>query len=97
VNRAIIYTEGGGPSAFQRKRFREASGDRPPKCAVMMDSPMIRTIVTLMNLFSGGAIKIFATHDWDGAFAYAEVPPEEQQEIKELIEKLKNELAEQEI
>jgi hypothetical protein len=77
VNRILVFTDGGGPSAVQRKLLREATGEVFPKTAVMTPTFVVRSILTAFMLFIGDRMKAFPPTDWEGACDYLEIPRSE--------------------
>jgi len=69
----LIYTEGSGPSATQRRDLKELLDGRAVPVAVMSSSAAVRGMVTAMSWFNT-KIRAFAPADLGEALAYLEIP-----------------------
>lgn len=69
----IIYTNGGGPNAVQRRYLEELLDGRVVPVAVLSDIASIRRMVMAMSWFNG-KIRAFPTTDLARALAYLEIP-----------------------
>jgi hypothetical protein len=92
VNRFLVYTDGGGPSAVQRKLLRESTGEVFPKTAVMTPTVAVRSIISAFTLFIGDRMKAFPPTDWEGACDYLEIPRTEISALRMEQSRLKREL-----
>lgn len=68
----VVYTDGGGPSARQRKEMSTALREvAAPPTAIMTRSAVVRGIITSCNwLFGSQQVAPFAPHDLDGVMRY---------------------------
>jgi hypothetical protein len=73
----LVRTEGGGPNALQRKRLQQALDGRPVRVAVVTNSVPVRFIVSSIALLNR-AIRSFANHEIDAAYAHLSMTPAEQ-------------------
>jgi hypothetical protein len=83
----LVYTDGGGPSAMQRRYLNELLNGRTVPVAVLSDSAKVRGLVTVMSWFNP-QIRAFSPAELVVALAYLEVPTSR----AELIEREKYEL-----
>jgi hypothetical protein len=92
VNRFLVYTDGGGPSAVQRKLLRESCSEVFPKTAVMTPTFVVRSIISAFTLFIGDRMKAFPPTDWEGACDYLAIPRSEISPLRMEQSRLKREL-----
>jgi hypothetical protein len=74
--RALVVTDGGGPSASQRKKLYEAVGPKQQPTAIVTGSVVARGISTAMSWFNP-ALRVFSPHQLKEALAHLGVPGEE--------------------
>jgi hypothetical protein len=91
---ALFHTEGGSPSAFQRKQLRDFVGTHPYplKGSILTDSVVARMAITAINLFTKGLSTPFAPHDIDAALVNMGASKEQWPELKKALAELKQEL-----
>jgi hypothetical protein len=66
--RAMVFSDGGGPTAEQRKRLAVVMGGQDIKTTVISDKGVVRFVVATIGLFN----KLIRTYSWqDVADAYA--------------------------
>ncbi len=65
----LVRTDGGGPSAAQRKRLQQALDGRPVRVAVVTNSVPVRFIVSSIALLNR-AIRSFANDEIDAAYVH---------------------------
>jgi len=88
--RVLIYTEGGAPSAAQRKVMNDVVNGRTFPTALVSSSAMMRGIATAMSWFNKG-IKAFEPDAIEDALAYMEVP---QDRVSFFLSEIENLLSE---
>ena len=91
----LIYTEGGSPSALQRKQLRETmtqSKLESQRTAVLTDSLIARTAITALNIFLGGTLKAFSPTAVEAALSYLEAPTKVRPLLIQALEEMKSEL-----
>ncbi len=71
--RALVITEGGGPTVDQRRRLNDMLAGRGARAAIVAESIMIRGIVTAMSWWNP-LIKSFRKHEVPQAFTYLDLP-----------------------
>ncbi len=71
--RALVVTEGGGPTVDQRRRLNEMLAGRAARAAIISESIMIRGIVTAMSWWNP-LIKSFRKQELEPALAYVQLP-----------------------
>ena len=69
----LIFTEGGGPTATQRRFLNTLLGARSVPVAVMSSSAVIRGVVTALSWFNR-KIRAFPPTGLRDALAYLEIP-----------------------
>jgi len=85
---ALVYTEGGGPDARQRKETaamwnRQA---RSLPIAVVTKSPVVRGMLTALNFFLSRPLRGYAPEQLDEALTeYLKVAPEQQAELRRVV------------
>jgi hypothetical protein len=95
--RTLVFTDGGGPSAAQRKLATEALGGKASLTAVVSSSPMVRGVVTALSWFNP-KIKAFSPDEAHHAFEYLRIATSE--EIARtwiLVERLRAKLGEKDL
>jgi hypothetical protein len=91
---AVVHTEGGSPSAFQRKQLRDISEQIGlTRSVVLTSSAVARAVVTTFNLFSKGFASAFSPKQIDNALTYLEIAPNQWPAIKKEIVSRKRELS----
>jgi hypothetical protein len=90
--RILVRTEGGGPSALQRKRLQVALAGRPIRVAVVTNSIPVRFLVSSIALLNR-AIRSFANDEIKGAYEHLSLTPAEIQLADKAIERM-NEVVE---
>jgi hypothetical protein len=91
----LVYTEGGAPSAIQRKQLRDAliqRGNHTQPAGILTESIIARTAITALNLFLGGTVKAVPPHNIDEALTYIKAPPELWPQLKKTLDELKREI-----
>jgi hypothetical protein len=72
----VIVANNHPPSSLQRNAARDAVTQRTKPAAnvsILSDALVIRTVVSIINLFVGDLVRMFSPHDMQGAFAHAKV------------------------
>jgi hypothetical protein len=87
----LIFTDGGGPSATQRRYLNETLAGRFVPVAVVSTSARIRMTVTGLSWFNRG-IKYFAPSSLREAIAYLEIPSSRTELIEREFSRLRLEL-----
>ena len=87
----LICTDGGEPSAPQRKVLNEVLGGRPVPVAVVSSSVRVRGTVTALSWFNR-KIRAFPPTALREAIAYLEIPASRIDLIERELEKLRLEL-----
>jgi hypothetical protein len=69
--RAIVFTDGGGPSTEQRRRLSQVIGDAPIRTAVITDRAAIRFVISSIALFNKtirtfGWAQVYEAYSWLG-------------------------------
>ncbi len=85
--RSIVITDGGAPSAQQRKRLNDVLGGRQPEGVVISPSTFVRGVVTALSWFNPG-LKAYPPEDFDKACQYLRLSPTEIEEIWLTIDRL---------
>lgn len=73
----LVYTEGGAPTAVQRKLLRvvhEQNGSTIPLTAIMTESFAARAAMTALNLFFDNRFQAFAPGSIEEALLYLKAP-----------------------
>ena len=92
--RTLVFTDGGGPSASQRRLATEALGGKESLTAVVSSSSMVRGVVTALSWFNP-KIKSFSPDEAQRAFEYLRiVAPEDIARTWILVERLRAKLGE---
>jgi hypothetical protein len=91
--RILVMTEGGGPTAGQRKRLEMALGGQSVKVAVVTDSIKVRFIVSSVALLNH-SISTFSRSEFAKAVAFLGLAPQEHRVAIRLIDEMAKELIE---
>jgi hypothetical protein len=95
--RTLVFTDGGGPNASQRKLATEALAGKESMTAVVSSSSMVRGVVTALSWFNP-KIKAFSPEEAPRAFDYLRIQtPEEIARTWILVERLRAKLGEKEL
>jgi hypothetical protein len=86
--RAIVFTDGGGPSTDQRKRLSRVIGDAPIHTAVVTDSVAIRFVISSIALFNK-MIRTFSWAEVRQAYAWLGLRPSDQLAIERALAEMK--------
>lgn len=92
---SLVYTEGGSPSALQRKQLRDAlvqSGSEKQLTAVLTESIVARTAITALNLFLGGTVKPFPPNEIEEALRYINTPSSLWKTMQDNLKEMKHAL-----
>lgn len=92
---SLIYTEGGAPSALQRRQLRDVMiGNKiaTQLSAVLTNSVIARTAITALNLFLNNRVRAFPLHAIDEGLLYIKAPPDLWPRLKQTLEELKSEV-----
>jgi hypothetical protein len=91
--RLLVVTDGGAPSAKQRKRVAEVLVSRPEtdRIAIVTASMIARGVVTALSWFNP-VQKTFAPNHLDDALEYLQFPHARAGEMKQLLAQLQGEL-----
>lgn len=84
----LISTEGGGPTATQRRYLNELLDGRTVPVAVMSASTRIRGVVTALSWFNR-SIRAFPPSGLSDALAYLEIPQSRMDLIQREMKKLR--------
>lgn len=69
----LVFTNGGGPNAGQRRKLEKLLGGRIVPVAVISDSASVRAMVTAMS-WVNGEIRVFPPTGMYDALSYLEIP-----------------------
>ena len=89
----LICTDGGEPTAAQRRKLNERLGGRPVPVAVVSGSPRVRATVTALSWFNR-RIKAFPPTALAEALEHLEIPESRTELIVREIKKLRVSLSE---
>jgi hypothetical protein len=89
--RSLVFTDGGGPSPAQRKRFNDILRGRELPTAVVSNDRMVRGITIAMSWFNR-KIKAFPPDAVQDAFTYLNIPKHEFESVWRLVKQLRTEL-----
>jgi hypothetical protein len=89
--RTLIYTEGGGPSAAQRKSLNDVLHGRTTRAAVVSDASMVRMITTALGWFNP-MIRSFSPNESHQALDYLGLPRAQSMLLWSEIRRLRGEL-----
>jgi hypothetical protein len=70
----IVYTEGGSPSAMQRRHLRNLFNQKSPPAAIITESIVAHTAITALNLFFSGSFRAFSPRSLREALLYVNAP-----------------------
>jgi hypothetical protein len=87
----LIFTEGGEPSAPQRRKLNELLGGHPVPVAVVSGSVRVRGTVTALSWFNR-KIRAFPPSAMGDAIAYLEIPASRTDLIEREVRQLQAEL-----
>jgi hypothetical protein len=92
--RILVFTEGGGPDAVQRKAMLDAVPQiRSSKGAVVTHNLLVRGVATAFSWFTQG-FRAFQPSDFQGALAWLELDKSEQSFVSSAIARVRGELGE---
>jgi hypothetical protein len=94
VRRILVFSDGEGPDARQRKRLHNKglyAHDDPVETAVITHSMVVRGIVTAISWFTD--IRAFAPQEIDEAFRYLTIPTTEWEATRASVAKLRLQLS----
>ncbi len=87
--RGLIFSDGGSPSAAQRKRLNDAVAPyAKPRAAVLTTSVMVRGAMTALNWFIP-MYRAFAPTQLDEALRFLEVPEPKWQSVRQRLNELR--------
>ena len=89
---SLVHTEGGSPTALQRKRLREIfleTKNETSLSAIMTNDVFARTAIKALNLFFSNTFKSFQPSEIEDAFDYIKVPFEKRPTIKQKLSEMK--------
>jgi hypothetical protein len=86
--RWLTITDGAAPNAAQRNRLRTRVGGGSTTTSVITESMVVRAVIGIFSVFIRG-LRVFHPNDWESAFRYIEVPPDRQEELKNLLRTLR--------
>ncbi len=87
----LVFTDGGGPSAAQRKRVNEYLQGRASRASVITTSTMVRGVVTALGWFNS-QIKTYAPKDLEAALKHLDMSVDEAPRLRPEIQRLRREL-----
>jgi hypothetical protein len=82
--RAMVFTDGGGPSAAQRKRLSRVIGDAPIHTAVVTDSAAIKFVISSIALFNK-LIRTFSSAEVLQAYRWLGLRPRDQLAVERAL------------
>lgn len=91
----LVHTEGGSPSAIQRKQTRDAllPRKRPPvHVSVLTTSVAARMAITAFNLFFDNRMRAYPPEDFDDAVNYIGLPSSMRANVRKTLKELITEL-----
>ncbi len=86
--RVLVFSLGGGPNASQRSQINEEFKDRPQRVAVMLNSLLVRGMVTALSWFNS-QIRAFNLEQIDQACTHLGLSPLEARQVQESLHSLK--------
>jgi hypothetical protein len=86
--RALVVTPGTAPNMGQRKQLNDLTRSKPIPTAVVTESTVGRTIVTLLT-FGNPAIKAFDPGRLDEAFAHLDIAPAARPRVRAVVSDLR--------
>lgn len=93
--RILVFSDGGGPDAVQRKALLDAVPQiRTARGAVLSSNALIRGIATAFSWFTKG-FRVFAPSELQAAVAWLELDNSEETTISAIIARLRRELGEE--
>lgn len=91
----LVFSDGGGPDAVQRKALLEAVPQiRNARGAVLSSNALIRGITTAFSWFTKG-FRVFSPAELPAALAWLELQKAEETAISAIIVRLRRELGEE--
>lgn len=85
--KVLAYSMGGGPNSVQRTKANELFKDRPQHVAVMLNSALVRGIVTALSWFNP-MIRAFNIDQLDDACKYLELSKTASAEVHRMLTRL---------
>ena len=85
--KVLVYSEGGGPNAAQRRRMIQFLEARRSTTAVLTASTAVRAIVTAFSWFRTD-IRAFAPHDIAGAASYLGLQSRTVPEVRDQLNRM---------
>ncbi len=82
--RAMVFSDGGGPTIEQRKQLAAVMGGREIRTAVICDAGIIRFVVSTISLFN----KSMRTYSWQeapGAYSWLGLTIDEQRKVEDAV------------
>lgn len=93
--RFLVFSDGGGPDAIQRKALLDAVPQiRSARGAVLSSSTFIRGITTAVSWFAKG-FRVFAPADLPAALAWLELEKAEESTISAIVARLRRQLGDE--
>lgn len=89
--RTLVITDGGGPSAAQRKRVNDDLQGKPTPVAMVSSSLMVRGVVTALQWFNP-LVKTFPPEQVGEALKFLKIPERQYDTIWKEAQKLQSEL-----
>jgi hypothetical protein len=89
--RSLTFTDGGGPSAAQRKQVNDYLAGQASPCAVVTSSSMVRGLVSALGWFNA-QIKTYSPRDLDAALKHLAVTADEAPRVRREIQLLRTRL-----
>lgn len=89
--RTLVFSEGEGPSAAQRKRVNDILTGRATPVAIVSSSVMMRGIVTALQWFNP-LMKVFAPDQVGDAFRFLKIQDRQHENIWKEAQKLQSAL-----
>lgn len=87
----LVMTEGGGPSAEQRKRLKVALDGRPVRVACVTDSVKVRFIASSVALLNR-QIRTFSKSELDGAYTHLGMNSAEQKIAAAVLDEIEKQV-----
>lgn len=85
--KVLAYSMGGGPNSVQRTKANELFKDRPQLIAVMLNSALVRGIVTALSWFNP-MIRAFNIDQLDEACRYLQLSSTASAEVHRMLTRL---------
>ena len=89
--KTLVFTEGGNPDGYQRKRLNDVLAGRPTLAAVMTHSFLARAVVGTLAVFNP-RIRAFSPDDAGLALAYLKIPMSQYGAVLQTLARLKREM-----